>query len=98
MSKKQIIRGATDYESGFIYYFFFIVKDKSSQAESIIELKVIKENSSWKTMMRQIFDRSSGEILALERDHDVPNYHGHVNFLYLIDSQLNVIYLKESKD
>ena len=77
MSKMQMIRAEMPLEQN-TELFYFVVKDSSSQSQSIVELR-IKPSEMDIEMARRgfliytkktIFTSSSGDILALEYDKD----------------------------
>ena len=52
--------------------FYFVVKDASSQSQSIVELRILNTDcySSMTHTKRTIFTSSTGDIIALEYDRD----------------------------
>ena len=79
MSKIQMIRAEMPHEPHEPHeqnteLFYYVVKDSSSQNQSIVELRIKASEMTRKGILihtkKNIFTSSSGDILALEYDKD----------------------------
>ena len=87
MPKVQVVRAEMNT------VFYFVVKDSSSQSQSIIELRLNTKEMTHTD--RTIFTSTTGDIIALEyyKDDDFsPDGHQ----LFVVDQQYNVTHLKRS--
>ena len=73
MSKIQMIRAEMPHEQN-TELFYYVVKDSSSQNQSIVELRIKASEMTRKGILihtkKNIFTSSSGDILALEYEKD----------------------------
>ena len=86
---------------------FYVVRDLSTQATSLVELSVIYKDGGWSHESRTVYQISGGSIVAIESDPDFSSEHPQsrktdtpasmkAKTLYVLDSLLNLIKIKFS--